>query len=125
MNKRILIVDDSSLSRRTLRNMLEGAGYNVEEASDGAQALERYFLNPHDLILLDNVMERLSGLEVLAKFRELNPDVRIVMATADIQSSTRDQAREAGAVGIINKPFTKDRLLATITTVLNGGTVWN
>lgn len=125
MNKRILIVDDSALSRRTLRNMLEGAGYAVEEASDGAQALERYFLNPHDMVLLDIVMERLSGLEVLAKFRELNPDVRVVMATADIQSSTRDQAREAGAVGIINKPFTKDRLLATVTTVLEGGTVWN
>ena len=53
MNKRILIVDDSSLSRRTLRGMLEGAGYAVEEASDGAQALERYFLNPHDIVLLD------------------------------------------------------------------------
>ena len=73
MSTRILVVDDSSLSRRTLRNMLEGAGYIVEEASDGAQALERYFLQPHDLVLLDNVMERLSGLEVLAKFRELNP----------------------------------------------------
>jgi two-component system chemotaxis response regulator CheY len=125
MNKRILIVDDSALSRRTLRNMLEGAGYAVEEASDGAQALERYFLNPHDMVLLDIVMERLSGLEVLAKFRELNPDVRVVMATADIQSSTRDQARDSGAVGIINKPFTKDRLLATVATVLEGGTVWN
>src|SRR5436190_18164907 len=125
MNKRILIVDDSALSRRTLRNILEGAGYAVEEASDGAQALERYFLNPHDLVLLDIVMDRLSGLEVLTKFRELNPDVRVVMATADIQSSTRDQARDAGAVGIINKPFTKDRLLATVTAVLEGGTVWN
>jgi two-component system chemotaxis response regulator CheY len=125
MNHRILVVDDSSLSRRTLRNMLEGAGYVVEEASDGAQALERYFLQPHDLVLLDNVMERLSGLEVLAKFRELNPTVRVVMATADIQSSTREQAKTAGAVGIINKPFTKDRLLATVKTVLEGGTVWN
>jgi two-component system chemotaxis response regulator CheY len=125
MNQRILIVDDSALSRRTLRAMLEGAGYMVEEASDGAQALERYFLNPHDLVLLDIVMERLSGLEVLAKFRELNPNVRVLMATADIQSSTRDQVREAGAVGIINKPFTKDRLLASVTAVLEGGTVWN
>jgi two-component system chemotaxis response regulator CheY len=125
MNKRILIVDDSALSRRTLRAMLESAGFAVDEASDGAQALERYFLNPHDLVLLDIVMERLSGLEVLAKFRELNPDVRVLMATADIQSSTRDQAREAGAVGIINKPFTKDRLVASVTTVIEGGTVWN
>lgn len=125
MNKRILVVDDSSLSRRTLRGMLEGAGYVVEEASDGAQALERYYLNPHDLVLLDNVMERLSGLEVLAKFRELNPKVRVVMATADIQSSTREQAEAGGAVGIINKPFTKDRLLAVVATVLDGGTVWN
>lgn len=125
MKERILVVDDSSLSRRTLRSILESAGYVVEEASDGTQALERYYLQPHDLILLDIVMERINGLDVLTKFRELNPQVRVLMATADIQSSTRDQAQKAGAVGLVNKPFSRDRILHDVATVLDGGNLWN
>lgn len=125
MNERILVVDDSSLARRTLRQILEGAGYQVEEAPDGAQALERYFLNPHKLVLLDMVMAQMDGLEVLRKFRELNPDVRVIIATADIQKSTKDQAREAGAAALINKPFTRDVVLGCVQSVLEGTQVWN
>src|SRR4051812_10737997 len=97
MSTRILIVDDSALARRMMRQILESAGYEVEEAKDGTQALERYFLNRHDLVFLDNVMDNMYGLEVLTKFRELNPEVRVVMATADVQSATRDEAKAAGA----------------------------
>ena len=93
MSTRILIVDDSALARRMMRQILESAGYEVEEAADGAQALERYFLNRHDLVFLDNVMDRMYGLEVLGKFRELNPEVRVVMATADVQTSTRTRRK--------------------------------
>lgn len=125
MKKRILVVDDSSLSRRMLRQILEHAGYLVEEAADGAQALERYFLNPHDLVLLDMVMEQMYGLEVLARLRELNPQVRVVIGTADIQSSTREQVRAAGASAMINKPFNKEELLGIVAKVLEGGILWN
>ena len=125
MKERILVVDDSSLSRRMLRQMLETAGYVVEEAADGAQALERYFLNPHDLVLLDMVMEQMYGLEVLKKLRELNPTVRVIIASADIQSSTRTQVEESGAAAMINKPFNKEKVLELVTTVLEGGTVWS
>lgn len=124
MSKRILVVDDSSLSRRTLRQMLENAGYAVEEAADGSQALERYFLAPHDLVLLDMVMEQMYGLEVLAKLRELNPAVRVIVATADIQSSTREQVKQSGAAAMINKPFNKEKLLELVATVIQGGVVW-
>lgn len=125
MNERILVVDDSSLARRTLKQILEGAGYQVEEAPDGAQALERYFLNPHQLVLLDMVMEQMDGLEVLRKFRELNPDVRVIIATADVQKSTREQVRAAGAAALINKPFTRDVVLGCVQNVLEGTQVWN
>jgi CheY-like chemotaxis protein len=72
MNARILVVDDSGFARRTLRQLLEGAGHTVEEAKDGHDALERYFLNKPDLVLLDMVMEGMNGMEVLAKLRELD-----------------------------------------------------
>jgi two-component system chemotaxis response regulator CheY len=125
MNIRILIVDDSALARRMMRQILESAGYEVEEAADGAQALERYFLNRHDLVFLDNVMDRMYGLEVLSKFRELDPEVRVVLATADVQTSTRDEAKAAGASAYITKPFNKEKVLQLVSSILTEGSAWN
>ena len=123
--KKILIVDDSSLARRTLRQVLEAMGHSVEEATDGAQAVEHYYLNRPDLVVLDMVMTGMYGLDVLAKIRELNPEARVIVATADIQQSTQDQARAAGASGFLNKPLNRQKLTHAITTVLQGGNSWN
>jgi two-component system chemotaxis response regulator CheY len=125
MKAKILIVDDSSLARRTTRPVLEAMGHTVEEATDGAQALERYYLNRHDLVILDMVMTGMYGLEVLGKMRELNPEVRVIIATADIQQSTQDQVKAAGAAAFIKKPLTRTALGALVTKVLAGDVVWN
>jgi two-component system chemotaxis response regulator CheY len=126
MNAKVLIVDDSGLARRTVRHVLESMGLTVEEAVDGASALERYYINRHDLVVLDMVMDGMYGLEVLAKMRELNPDIRVIVATADIQQSTRDQVREAGAAAYLNKPISKTQLTEVVTALLQGGAVtWN
>lgn len=125
MKARILIVDDSSLARRTTRAALEEQGYTVEEASDGAQALERYFLQRPDLVVLDMVMTGMYGLDVLAKIRELNPEAKVVIATADIQQSTRDQVQAAGASALINKPLNRKALAELVERVLQGGVAWN
>jgi two-component system chemotaxis response regulator CheY len=126
MKAKILIVDDSGLARRMLRQMLEDMGHSVEEATDGATALERYYLNRHDLVLLDMVMNGMYGLEVLAKIRELNPDVRVIVATADIQNSTREQVRGAGAAAFLTKPFNRQELTGVVSTLLEGGAIkWN
>ena len=123
--KKILIVDDSSLARRTVRQLLEEMGHSVEEATDGAQALERYYINRPDLVVLDMVMSGMYGLDVLAKIRELNPDARVIVATADIQQSTRDQVRAAGAAAFVNKPINRQKLTQVISSVLEGGYTWN
>jgi two-component system chemotaxis response regulator CheY len=125
MNAKVLIVDDSSLARRTMRQLLEELGHSVEEASDGPQALERYFINRHDLVMLDMVMQGMYGLEVLAKLRELNPEVRVIVATADIQKSTLDQVRAAGASAFVNKPINRQEVSRLVATVLAGGAGWN
>jgi two-component system, chemotaxis family, chemotaxis protein CheY len=125
MTKTVLIVDDSSLARRTVRQAVEEMGHTVEEAADGAQALERYFINRHDLVILDMVMHGMYGLDVLAKMRELNPNARIVVLTADIQKSTLEHARSAGAAAFINKPVNRQELTRVVTRVLSGGTGWN
>lgn len=125
MNAKILIVDDSGLARRTLRYLLEQMGHAVEEASDGAQALERYFLNRHDLVVLDMVMTGMYGMDVLTKMRELNPEVRVIVVTADIQTTTRQSAQSAGAVAFINKPVNREQLGAAVHAALAGGVTWN
>jgi len=121
MTQRILIVDDSALSRRTLRRILESAGYEVSEADDGMTALEVYFLEKPDLVLLDLVMKGMYGLDVLTKLREMDQGARVIVASADIQSSTRKLVDEAGAVAFINKPFISEQVITTVEAALAEG----
>jgi two-component system chemotaxis response regulator CheY len=71
------------------------------------------------------VMQGMYGTEVLAKIREMNPDALVIVATADIQTSTAEQVKAAGAAAILNKPINKAKLTATLNTVLAGGNTWN
>ena len=121
MSQKILIVDDSALSRRTLRRILETAGYTVVEADDGMTALEVYFLEKPEIVLLDLVMKGMYGLDVLVKLRELDQQARVVVASADIQSSTRKMVDEAGALGFINKPFISEQVIAIVESALSEG----
>ena len=121
MSHKILIVDDSALSRRTLRRILETAGYSVVEADDGMTALEVYFLEKPEIVLLDLVMKGMYGLDVLVKLREMDQAARVVVASADIQSSTRKLVDEAGALGFINKPFISQQVIAAVETALSEG----
>lgn len=121
MSLKILIVDDSALSRRTLRRILESAGYEVVEADDGMTALEVYFLAKPSLVLLDLVMKGMYGLDVLVKLREMDPKALVVVASADIQSSTRKLVDEAGALGFINKPFISEDVIAAVAAALAEG----
>ena len=125
MNAKVLIVDDSALARRTLRQALEEQGHQVEEASDGAEALERFYINKPELVILDMVMKVMYGLEVLTKMLQMNSEARVIVATADIQTTTAEQVRAAGAKAILNKPVNRQQLAVTIKLVLEGGNTWN
>jgi two-component system chemotaxis response regulator CheY len=121
MTQKILIVDDSALSRRTLRRILESAAYEIVEADDGMTALEVYFLEKPSLVLLDLVMKGMYGLDVLAKLREMDPKALVVVASADIQSSTRKMSEEAGSLAFINKPFVSEQVIAAVEAALAEG----
>jgi two-component system chemotaxis response regulator CheY len=118
MKAKILLVDDSAMARRTVRQMLEAAGYDVVEAEDGMGALERYFLEKPQLVLLDLVMRGMTGLEVLQKLHELDPAVRAIVVTADIQDSSREMAVAGGARGFLNKPVDRASLLGAVAGAL-------
>ena len=115
---RILFVDDSNVSRRKLRGILELGGHDIIEMSNGKEALERYRLDRPDLVMLDIVMAGLNGLEVLAKLKELDPNACVVIATADIQTSTQTLAREAGACQLVTKPFLAEEVLDAVRMAL-------
>jgi two-component system, NarL family, invasion response regulator UvrY len=74
----ILTVDDSRLARLTLRQLLESAGYAVQEAKDVDEALEQYPRTRPDLVLLDLLMPKTHALEALRKFRTIYPEARVV-----------------------------------------------
>jgi len=119
---KILVVDDSGMSRRTLRKILEPTGHEITEAEDGIAALEHFYIDKPDLVLLDLTMAGMYGIEVLKKLREMDIQARVIVASADIQSSTRLMAEEAGAISFINKPFAVDQVLDAVRCALTGGT---
>lgn len=125
MRGKVLLVDDSGLARRSTRRVLEEAGYAVVEAEDGLAALERFAVEKPDIVLLDLVMRGMYGLDVLTKLREMDPDARVVVMSADIQTSSRELVHAAGAAGFINKPPAPGQVIQTVEQVINGPAPWN
>ena len=120
MRARVLIVDDSALARRNLRQILESANCEVDEAEDGLSALERYFLDKPDVVLLDLVMRGMYGLEVIEKLRQLDPLAKVVVVSADVQTSSQQLVDQAGAKAFITKPFDREEIIGTLKAVLGG-----
>jgi two-component system, chemotaxis family, chemotaxis protein CheY len=125
MSQKVLLVDDSGLARRSTRRILEGAGYEVVEAEDGMAAIEQYFVEKPDVVMLDLVMKGMYGLEVLGKLREMDPDARIVVLSADVQTSSRDLVQAAGASGFLTKPANAQQMLAAIARATDRGGSWS
>jgi two-component system, chemotaxis family, chemotaxis protein CheY len=73
-----------------------------------------------DVVLLDVTMAEMNGLEVLGQLRAMDPDARVVMATADVQTSTRTLAEAGGAVGFVVKPLASDTVVRAVTAALAG-----
>src|SRR5262245_583269 len=115
---KILIVDDSALSRRILRRILESAAHDVIEADDGMVAIEKYFLEKPDLVMLDLIMHGLPGIEVLQKIRQIDERAPLVVSTADIQTSTRTMIEAAGGKRFVTKPFAERENIAAVDTAL-------
>jgi two-component system, chemotaxis family, chemotaxis protein CheY len=122
MMAKILVVDDSGMSRRTLRKILESNGHEVVEADEGIVALERYFLDKPDLVFLDLTMTGMYGIDVLNRLREMDPGALVIVASADIQSSTREMVAAGGASAFINKPFTSNKVLDAVNSTIQGKT---
>jgi two-component system, chemotaxis family, chemotaxis protein CheY len=115
----ILVVDDSGYARRTMRKTLEGAAHSVTEANGGMAAIECYYLNRPDLVLLDLTMEDVGGFDVLRQLREIDPAARVIVVSADVQQSTAKLVEAAGGSRFLGKPVQAQELLDAIDAVLS------
>ncbi len=116
---RILIADDASFMRQMIREIIETEGHEViAEASDGVEAVEAYKEHQPDLVMMDIVMPRRSGIDALKGLVQMDPSVCVVMCSALGQESLVTEALQAGAKDFIVKPFKPEAVASTIRKVL-------
>lgn len=117
---RILIVEDEPDVLLLLENRVRGAGHEVMSASDGERGLELALEERPDLVILDWMMPKLDGIEVLERLRadETGRDIKILMLTARSQQKDVERAFAAGADDYIVKPFLPDEFVLRIKRVL-------
>ena len=114
---KILIVDDELIVRESLGGWLERDGHTVDKAASGEEALEKCEKTRYDILLLDIKMEGMSGLEVLKKVKENDPDVSVVMITAYGSIPSAIEAMKNGAHEYMLKPFDPDELIVLIEKI--------
>jgi two-component system, OmpR family, response regulator MprA len=116
---KILVVDDERAVRDSLRRALELQGYEVELASDGAEALERLAANGQpDAVVLDILMPGIDGLEVCRQMRRRGYSIPVLMLTARDAVGDRVEGLDAGADDYVVKPFALEELLARVRALL-------
>ena len=114
---KILIVDDELIVRESLGGWLERDGHKVDKAASGEEALEKCQKTRYDILLLDIKMEGMSGLEVLKKVKENDPDLSVVMITAHGSIPSAIEAMKNGAHEYLLKPFDPDELMVLIEKI--------
>ena len=118
---RILVADDEPHIRRILITFLETAGFQVRTEANGSAALERLRGDePFDLVILDILMPKATGLEVLGEVRKIEhrSTVPVLILTAKGQDTDRAEAFELGADAFLTKPFSPKKLLAQIDEII-------
>src|SRR5262245_26775562 len=118
---RILIIDDHPETRMMLRETLEGAGYEVDEAENGTKALSLYRKRPFQLIITDVFMPEKGGLDVLMELRHESRILPIIAMSGGGQLRSQEvltAARKLGATEILYKPFTREETLRAVESAL-------
>ena len=116
--KSILVVEDEDALRDVLRLELEKIGYKVDDADDGDVAITAIQKKHYDLVLLDILMPRVNGLDVLSFIQNQSPSTKVIMLTAmaDIQHAM--EAKQRGATDFLTKPYNYDDVITRVSTLL-------
>ena len=121
--KQIIVAEDEDQTRRSLAVVLESAGYVVEEAKNGLEAMEKLLSvdrsNPFDLLLTDIFMPMMTGIELINFIRKQDKYLPIIVITGYRDEKLSRQLSGLECSNLIEKPFEPDVLLQCITQVLN------
>lgn len=119
---RILVIDDENNIRLMMRLALQAAHYEVETASDGLEGLGKFAADNFDLVLLDQRMPGIDGLDVLREMKQRDSSARVIMISAFGTIDLATEAIKAGAVDFLRKPFTTEVLRASVEAALGNST---
>lgn len=120
MSAKILVIDDETNIRTMIKLALAHVGYDVEAAADGSEGLDKFGDgNSVDLVLLDQRMPGLSGVEVLRRMLAIKPKAKVIMITAFGTIDFALEAIQAGAADFLRKPFTAEILRTSVRTALD------
>ncbi len=121
---KILLIDDDDQVREALTQILERAGHEVVEASDGKFGLSLYESSSTDIVITDILMPDVGGIDTISLLRNQSPDVRIIaISGGDVARDPEtclEYARRIGADQVLAKPVRKDELLASVNVMLQG-----
>jgi DNA-binding NtrC family response regulator len=117
MPAKILLVEDESITRASIADVLRNDGFEVEEARDGAQALQIFGRQRFDLVITDFVMPELNGFKLIARVHSFSPLTPVILITAYL-SKDSGQAILQGTAEFIGKPIDLDVLLETVKHTL-------
>ena len=118
MNSKVLVVDDSGLARRRIRAILEARRIRGDGGGGRHGRAGAVISSPSRTRLLDLVMKGMYGLDVLTKLREMDPSARVIVVSADVQTSSHDMVTRAGAAGFLIKPIDDEQVLALVRATL-------
>lgn len=116
---KVLVCDDSVLVRKQMRNILEKQGAVIEEAVDGEQAVVKYAEFMPDVVFMDIVMPKKTGVEALKDIVSLNPSAKVVMASSIGTQGNLKEAIENGAFDFIQKPVAEDLVIKILEKIKN------
>jgi two-component system, chemotaxis family, chemotaxis protein CheY len=114
---RIMVVDDAAFMRMRCTKLLQDNGYEVLEAANGVEAVEKYVKYKPDGVLMDITMPDMDGIQTLKKLVEMDSAVKVAMVTAMGQQSLVIEALKSGAKDFVVKPFNPDRVLAAVKKI--------
>ena len=118
----ILVIDDSSFQRREILNMVQQAGYATREAVDGQDGLDQFAAAAPDCLVVDLLMPKLGGLELLEELKDQGSQVPVIILVTDIQEAVRQQCLKLGAAAVVTKPVTATALIPAIGRALDQAT---
>lgn len=117
---RVLVVDDEPTIRRLNAKMLLDAGYNVDAVEDGAVAWDALQVKKYDLLITDNNMPKVSGVELIEKVRAAGMSLPVIMATGALPNEGFSRQGRLRPAATLLKPYTLAEFLGTVATVLCG-----